>query len=215
MARSAGTATCPTRTISGPTVRWARTGRSAPTGRWARAASNRGEIGRRFRRGPFVLGQSIANDVDRQPKGTPAMLGRKNYTQEELDHAKAAIDQQLAAYKKLVKAIDGATSDPKVAAALEAFEPLFFNNMTIVLDRYFVHRIRVVTGKDGNPLNEVELMSDSLMNNDGVLRANNVIKLIPDESVVKLEIGDPIRLTAAQFARLSKAFFAEIESKFV
>jgi hypothetical protein len=25
----------------------------------------------------------------------------------------------------------------------------------------------MVTGKDGNPLNEVELMSDSLMNNDG------------------------------------------------
>jgi hypothetical protein len=94
------------------------------------------------------------------------MLGRKTYTQEELDNARTAIDQQLAAYKKLVKAIDGATSDPKVRSALDAFEPLFFNNMTLVLDRYFVHRLRVVTGKDGNPLNEVELM-----NNDGVLAA--------------------------------------------
>jgi hypothetical protein len=27
--------------------------------------------------------------------------------------------------------------------------------MTLVLDRYFVHRLRVVTGKDGDPLNEV------------------------------------------------------------
>jgi hypothetical protein len=27
-------------------------------------------------------------------------------------------------------------------------------------------------------------MSDSLMNNDGVLRGNNVIKLIPNESVL-------------------------------
>jgi hypothetical protein len=52
------------------------------------------------------------------------MLGRKNYTQEELDHAKTAIDQQLAAYKQLVKAIDNATSDPKVTSAREAFEPL-------------------------------------------------------------------------------------------
>jgi hypothetical protein len=34
----------------------------------------------------------------------------------------------------------------------------------------------------GNPLNEVELMSDSFMNNNGVLRGNNVIKLIPDQS---------------------------------
>ena len=142
------------------------------------------------------------------------MLGRKDYTKEELDHARTAIDQQLAAYKKLVKAVDNATSDPKVAAAREAFEPLFFNNMTIVLDRYFVHRVRMVTGKDGNPLNEVELMADSVMNNDSVLKGNNVIKLVPDESVVKLKIGDRIKLTQAQFERLAKAFLAEIEAKF-
>jgi hypothetical protein len=142
------------------------------------------------------------------------MLGRKNYTQEELDQARSAVDQQLAAYRTLVEAIDGATQDPKVRSALEAFEPLFLNNLTLALDRYFVHRIRVVTGKDGNPLNEVELISDSLMNNDGVLRGNNVIKLVPDQSVVKLEIGDRIRLSAAQFERLSTAFLAEIEARF-
>lgn len=34
----------------------------------------------------------------------------------------------------------------------------------------------MVTGKDGNPLNEVEMLSDSLMNNDGVLRGINMIK---------------------------------------
>jgi hypothetical protein len=102
-----------------------------------------------------------------------------------------------------------------VTSALEAFEPLFFNNMTLVLDRYLVHRLRVVTGKDGNPLNEVELMSDSLMNNDGVLRGNNVIKVIPDQSVLKLNIGDQIRLSAAQFERLCKAFLIEIRSRFL
>jgi hypothetical protein len=40
---------------------------------------------------------------------------------------------------------------------LEAFETLLFNNMILVLDRNFVHRLRMVIGKDGNPLNEVEL----------------------------------------------------------
>jgi hypothetical protein len=145
------------------------------------------------------------------------MLGRKDYKQEELDHAKTAVNQQIAAYKKLVKAIDGATSDAKVTYALEAFEPLFVNNMTLVLDRYFVHRLRIVTGKDGNALNEVELMSDSLINNEGVLRGNNVIKFIPDQSVVKLNIRirDRIRLSTAQFERLSKAFFTELERKFL
>jgi hypothetical protein len=58
-------------------------------------------------------------------------------------------------------------------------------------------------------------MSDSLMKNDGALRGNTVIKLIPDQSVLKLNIGDRIRLSAAEFERLSKAFFTEVESNFL
>jgi hypothetical protein len=30
---------------------------------------------------------------------------------------------------------------------------VYFNNMAIVLDRYFVHRIRMAAGKNGNPIN--------------------------------------------------------------
>jgi hypothetical protein len=143
------------------------------------------------------------------------MLGRKDYTQEEFHHARAAIAEQLAVYRKLVKAIDGATADKKVNAALEAFEPLFFNNMTLALDRYFVHRIRPVSGKDGNPLNEVEMIGDSLMNNNGVLAPSTVLKLIPDQSVLKLQFGDTIALNEEQFERLAAAFFAELERRFV
>jgi hypothetical protein len=142
------------------------------------------------------------------------MLGRKNYTRDELAHAKSAIAAQLAAYDTLAAAVN-ASSDPKLVAALEDFEPLFANNMVLVLDRYFVHRLRVVTGKDSNPLNEVELLVDSLINNGGVLRGNNVIKLVPEQTVVKLEVGNRITLSAAQFAQLSKAFLAEIKAKFV
>jgi hypothetical protein len=72
----------------------------------------------------------------------------------------------------------------------------------------------MVTGKDGNPLNEVAMLSDSLMNNNGVPRGSNVIKLISDQSVVKLRVGDPISPTAAEFERLSAAFLAEMEGKF-
>jgi len=143
------------------------------------------------------------------------VLGRKNYKQQELDQCKETIQKQLAAYKRLVKAIDGNAADKKTASALRTFEPLFFNNLTLALDRYFVHRLRTVTGKDSNPLNEVELLADSLMNNEGVLRANNVIKYDPDESVVKLQVGDPIKLTESDFERLSSAFFRELERRFV
>jgi hypothetical protein len=142
------------------------------------------------------------------------MLGRKTYTQAELDHARSAIADQVAAYRKLAGAVDSA-GDPKAASALTAYEPHFFNDLVLVLDRYFVHRLRGVTGKDGNPLNEVELLADSLINNDGILRGNNVVRLVPDESVLKLAIGERIRLSADDFARLSEGFLAEIEAKFL
>jgi hypothetical protein len=141
------------------------------------------------------------------------MLGRKDYTKQELDNATRSFDKQMAAYKKLAKAVD-ATGDAKAQSAVDAFEPLFFNNMILVLDRYFVHRLRQVTGKDGNPLNEVELLTESLLNNDGVLRGNNVVKFVPDESVLKLTIGARIRLGMSDFERLAKAFLADIERKF-
>jgi hypothetical protein len=141
------------------------------------------------------------------------MLGRKDYTKQELDNATSAIEKQIAAYKKLARASD-ASRDAKAQTALDAFEPLFFNNMILVLDRYFVHRLRQVTGKDGNPLNEVELLTESLLNNNGVLRSNNVIKFVPDESVLKLSIGDKIRLNVADFEALASAFLADIKRKF-
>ena len=137
------------------------------------------------------------------------MLGRKDYTQQEFDNAKTAVADQLSSFKKVAKLVGN--SSP----TLDDFENLYFNNMVVVLDRYFVHRIRPVTGKDGNPLNEVELIADSLMNNGGVFRGNNVIKYVADSSVVRLRAGDAIKLTAADFELLSAAFFDELKRKFL
>lgn len=143
------------------------------------------------------------------------MLGRKNYIQAEFDHGKVAIKKQFAAYKKLVGEIAHVTTDKKLQSALKDFEWLFLKNMTLVLDRHYVHRLRMVTGKDGKPLNEVEMICDSLLNNSGILRDSKVIKYIPDQSVVKLNVGDKIRITAEEFERQSAAFFVELERKFL
>lgn len=140
------------------------------------------------------------------------MLGRNSYTRDELDRAQKVVDQQVAAYKKLAKAID-ATSDPKAKAALDAFEPLFFTSMTLELDRLFVHRIRAVSGKDTNPCTEVELLAESLLAGDE-LRTNKVIKYVPEQAVAQVAPGDEIKLGAAQFDRLAKAYFAEIAARF-
>jgi hypothetical protein len=41
-----------------------------------------------------------------------------------------------------------------------------------------------------------------------------VIKLQPDRTVLKLDAGDRIRLTAQRFERLAQAFFADVDTKF-
>jgi hypothetical protein len=87
--------------------------------------------------------------------------------------------------------------------------------MVLVLDRYFVHRVRQVTGKDSNALNEVELLCESLVNNRGVLRVGNALKFIPEETVLGLHPGDAIALSRGDFERLSAAFFAVLQRRFL
>ena len=95
-----------------------------------------------------------------------------------------------------------------------------------MLDYFFVHRLSGIDGKDGNPLNEVKILYNSMLNNNNIMTADNVgkiaafaglhaIKLDPTKSVLKYRAGDEIKLNEADFLLLSKAFFAEIESKYV
>jgi hypothetical protein len=132
------------------------------------------------------------------------MLGRKDFTREELDGATAAVERSLTAYREIAATADAA-----------AVEPDIVNELALALDRRFVHRLRVVTGKDANALNELELIADALLNHGGVLRTNKVVKWEPEATVLKLRDGDPIRLTADQFERLARAFLAELEARFV
>jgi len=53
------------------------------------------------------------------------------------------------------------------ASRFETFEPILFNNLVVVLDGYFVYRTRGIEGKDGNPLNEVRMLSHSIFARQG------------------------------------------------
>ena len=47
------------------------------------------------------------------------MLGRKDYTRAEFEHGKAAVEQQLDGYKKLVRVAVNGTTDTRVQATLQ------------------------------------------------------------------------------------------------
>lgn len=140
------------------------------------------------------------------------MLGRKTFTQEELDHGREAARGQLAVYHALREATDAAAA-PKVGAAVDDLEAVYFNASIVALDRRYVHRVRSVTGKDTNPLAEVEVLCDSLIDHGGVLTAGTVVRLVPEQSVLGLREGERIRLSASDFERLSDAFLSELERR--
>ena len=140
------------------------------------------------------------------------MLCVNRYRQGYIDKCRSRMQAQLAAYKGMVAVARAKTGSSK---AMDTFKPLFFGNLVVVLDGLFVHRARAPENKDGNPLNEVRMICNSLLQNRGVLKEDNSIKYSAEKSVVKVNIGDEIKLTEAACVALFKAFFAEIEAKFV
>jgi hypothetical protein len=69
------------------------------------------------------------------------MLGVNRYPEEYVNDCRSSMESQLAAYRALRAAAGGkAAGRAAASSALASFEPLFFNNLVIVLDGYFVHR---------------------------------------------------------------------------
>ena len=142
------------------------------------------------------------------------MLGMKTYTEEFINACESRVDADLRAYKKQVS-----------EAPSEEFEVHFFNDQVLLLDYMFVHRLSGIEGKDGNPLNEVRVLCNSLMFNEGNVQVEKLpgwpnsavssLQLPPGNSVLGLKAGDDVKLSEDDFVRLSKAFFAEIKKKYL
>ncbi len=142
------------------------------------------------------------------------MLGMKTYTQDYIDACRARVDAGLRAYRKQVG-----------KAPSKEFEVSFFNDQVLLLDYMFVHRLSGIEGKDGNPLNEVRVLCNSMLLNQGKLQVDKLpgwpnsavssLKLPPEKSVLKLRVGHDVKLSEDDFVRLYKAFFAEIEKKYL
>lgn len=139
------------------------------------------------------------------------MLAVTSYSEVYVQLTAAKVDEELAAYDALAAAVKG---NAKAEAALAAFAPGYFNAMLLALDHHFMHRMRGAEGKDGNPLNEVRMLSDSLMEHDGVLKENKTIKYKAEKAVAGIAVGEKVALDAETFGRLAKAYIAAIGKRF-
>jgi hypothetical protein len=145
------------------------------------------------------------------------MLSINNYSQKYIDETRLKIDSEISTYNNLVTTVreQVGTNHALLNCAIEAFEPNFFNNMVLALDNYFGHRSRTMELKDGNPLNEVRILCNSIINNNNKMCTDKTIKFDPAKSVLKYKAGDEIKLNEEDFVRLSDAFFVEIEKKYM
>ena len=139
------------------------------------------------------------------------MLAVTSYSEVYVQLTAAKIDEQLAAYAALAAAVKG---NAKAEAALATFAPGHFNAMLLALDHHFMHRMRGAEGKDGNPLNEVRMLGDAIMEHEGVLKENKTIKYDPAKSVTGIAVGQAVVLDAETFERLAAAYVAEIGKRF-
>jgi len=137
----------------------------------------------------------------------------KKYPKDYIAACRARVDADLRAYRSQA----GKTPSKE-------FEARFFNDQVLLLDYMFVHRLTGTEGKDGNPLNEVRVLCNSLLLNRGKMQverlpgwpnsASSGMSLPPEKTVLKLKVGDEVRLSEADFAQLSTAFFAELKKRF-
>lgn len=139
------------------------------------------------------------------------MLAVTSYSEVYVQLTAAKVEEQLASFAALAAAVKG---NAKAEAALAAFAPGYFNSMLLALDHHFMHRMRGAEGKDGNPLNEVRMLSDSIMEHDGVLRENKTIKYKADKAVAGFAVGETIALDAERFEKLAKAYVEELGKRF-
>ena len=91
------------------------------------------------------------------------MLAMKTYNPDYIDACRTRVHADLRAYRNQVG-----------KASSKEFEAHFFNDQALFLDYMFVHRLRGIEGKDGNPLNEVRVLCDSILLNQGKLQIDKL-----------------------------------------
>src|SRR5947209_9542769 len=84
----------------------------------------------------------------------------KKYPKEYIAACRARVDAELRAYRSQ---FDKTPS--------KEFEARFFNDQVLLLDYMFVHRLSGIEGKDGNPLNEVRVLCNSILLNRGSFKS--------------------------------------------
>ena len=84
-----------------------------------------------------------------------------------------------------------------------------------MLDAWFGGRERDLEGEDGNPMNEVRVIADSVVGNASTLRVLEPVRWAPERTVLRFAVGDEVEMSADGFERLAAAYLAAIENTYL
>lgn len=134
------------------------------------------------------------------------MLGRNSYPAAQIAACRKDMAEMAATWRAVA-----ARSEAK---AREEAEVQVFNQMVVALEGWFVHRLRGVEGKDGNPMNEVRLLAQGVTAQNGWFPEDKTIRWRPEASITGYAPGDRIRLDERTFSRLAGAFLDAVAERF-
>jgi hypothetical protein len=132
------------------------------------------------------------------------MLGRATYPSTQIEACRSEMALMAATWRAVAAR----------AVPVPEAEPQVFNQMVVALEGWFVHRLRGVEGKDGNPLNEVRLLALGVTENGGHFPSDHKITWRPEASVTGYRPGDRIALSEPVFTRLATAYLNAVQTKF-
>ena len=137
------------------------------------------------------------------------MLAQETYDADYIADSRGQVEAEIGAF-------DNARADSDSDDfALDDLEVSYFAALVLALEMRFVHRKRSKEGKDANALHEVRVLAQSLMTNGGRLLDDPRIAPDPARSVLGLRPGDDIVVRYDDFVRLSRAFFDELEARYL
>ena len=142
------------------------------------------------------------------------MLGPRRSTGDGVHAARRRTDELLAAYRAVAAEVASTPDDggPPLSRPSSRMSPPTSCSPSTARSSTGCAWPRARTP---TPLNELELLVDSLSTNDGVLRSSSVITYVPGRSVLGLRPDDRIRPSVEDVAGLATSVYAELEERFV
>lgn len=127
------------------------------------------------------------------------MLSIKKYSAAYIQDCRQKIAMNLATFDQF--------TDPDVSLCQG-----YFANLLLTLEHMFSHMLRSPNAQYP-ALMEVGLLADAIANNKLILQGDELGLYDATESILKIQIGQPVAINKEGFLRLSRAFFKEVEQK--